>query len=354
MQPIGVGEAPFDWVMGRVLGGALPLVLGRQAHPRPAREGVRLVVAHVRHRFVRVDRTRSGERIERPRAVSPLPVERRVPPGRLTLPPAVGEPELGPFVPAVFHEGEILPARHGSIAEREGALEAPVPRSLVVEGEAATVVSDPDEAFLERARRQRRGPRLRSLVAAAAGRAVRGAERIRVEGVLDVREDELLVLLLVVQPELDDRTRVVVRVASLEAPHQPQDGVVDVAPVGEHLGERRARQEAPLAARRRRAHGLVVGVEQEREARVERAVADHVRAEHEGLEEPARVGEVPLGRARVGHRLHELVLGRERLGEGQRAGTDGAVSVEEGHGAAPRIARRPRRRPTCGGHRGVA
>src|ERR1019366_5075302 len=43
-----------------------------------------------------------------------------------------------------------------------------------------------------------------------------------------------------------------------------------------------------------------------------RSIAGARRLQHDGLEEPARVGEVPLGRARFGHRLQILVLGRKR------------------------------------------
>ncbi len=51
------------------------------------------------------------------------------------------------------------------------------------------------------------------------------------------------------------------------------------------------------------------------ETRVEGPVAHEVRREQEGLEEPGGVGQVPLGRAGVRHRLRELVLRRQRAGE---------------------------------------
>ena len=48
---------------------------------------------------------------------------------------------------------------------------------------------------------------------------------------------------------------------------------------------------------------------------VEAPVAGREGFEHEALEEPGHVREMPLGRADVGHRLHDRVLGRERLDE---------------------------------------
>ena len=58
---------------------------------------------------------------------------------------------------------------------------------------------------------------------------------------------------------------------------------------------------------------LVVGVEQEIELRIERAVAGEIRFEDHRLEEPGRMREMPFCRARVGHRLH----GRVGVGQGR-------------------------------------
>ena len=55
-----------------------------------------------------------------------------------------------------------------------------------------------------------------------------------------------------------------------------------------------------------------------------------MRPEHEGLEEPARVREMPLDRARVGHRLDRAILGRQRCGERFGRGADRAIARREG------------------------
>src|SRR5512143_498571 len=69
-----------------------------------------------------------------------------------------------------------------------------------------------------------------------------------------------------------------------------------------------------------RADALVIGVEAIFEALVEHAIAGQEALQQEGLEEPGGVREVPFGRARIVHRLDDLVLiaqwrrklGRER------------------------------------------
>ena len=119
--------------------------------------------------------------------------------------------------------------------------------------------------------------------------------------------------------------------ASLRSPACRCIACVDVAAIRVDLVERRARELPAARPVGPRPDPFVVRVEEELEGRVERPVAGGVRLQHERLEEPGRVGEVPLGRARVRHRLHQLILGRERRRQRQRARADRAVLVEEAH-----------------------
>ncbi len=61
-----------------------------------------------------------------------------------------------------------------------------------------------------------------------------------------------------------------------------------------------------------RADGVVVGVEKKAEVGVEELVGRARPLQHKLLEEPARMGEMPLGGTRVGHGLHDVVLGCQR------------------------------------------
>ena len=62
----------------------------------------------------------------------------------------------------------------------------------------------------------------------------------------------------------------------------------------------------PLADR------VVVGIEEVTERGIEQPVTRDVRRENKGLEEPRRMGAVPLRRTRVRHRSGRLILGAER------------------------------------------
>jgi hypothetical protein len=104
---------------------------------------------------------------------------------------------------------------------------------------------------------------------------------------------------------------------------------VDVGAVAAHLGHRRSRQQAAVWARIDLPDLLVVGVEQHIKAVTKRPVAGKVRLEQEGLEEPADVREVPLGRARDDRGLDDVVLDREGCAERLAAGADRAVVLEQ-------------------------
>src|SRR6185436_14448871 len=113
------------------------------------------------------------------------------------------------------------------------------------------------------------------------------------EQVLDVGEDQLLVLLLVVEAELEDRREIVLERAASRR-EERADVRVDVRAVGEDLRQRRPRDEAALGTRVLASHEVVVGIEENAEALVEGLVLREPGLENERLEEPARVGQVPL------------------------------------------------------------
>ena len=102
-------------------------------------------------------------------------------------------------------------------------------------------------------------------------------ERVRGQHVLEVGHQQLLVLLLVVQAEHDQRRDALEQlvVGGLE---QVEHVLVDVGAVAVDVGDRRARDQAALGAAVPFADGVVVRVEQVRVLRVERLVAGHVRA----------------------------------------------------------------------------
>ena len=170
-------------------------------------------------------------------------------------------------------------------------------------------------------RRSRRCPRGRacqlsgSIAKQAGGRqlAISRFERILGEGREDVGQEQLLVLLLVVDAELDQRQRF-----GRQRRQRALERLVDMSAIGADLVERRAAEHAAPGPRVTRAFAFVIAVEQEGVALVERAVAGDVIAQHEGLEEPGGVGEMPFGRRGVGERLDGGVGVRQRRGEVER------------------------------------
>jgi len=292
----------------------------------------------MRHRRVERERPQARQRHLQPRAavLGQLPVQRRLPALRLHGVPAVGQPQLRIRVAAGLDEREPLAVGHGARGQAERPQRDDVARRLVVERERRAGVARLDVAAVEPDPAGRRGRgRGRRVVA----HPHRRAQRVLREQVQQVGEDQLLVLLLVVQAQLD-------QVAGRGGqPRAQQVGhrLVDMLAVGAHLRQRRARQQAaarPLVAR---ADGVVVRVEQEAEALVEAPVAGAERREHELLEEPGGVREVPLAGARELGGLRRQVGVVQAVDQAQRGGTDFAIGIDRRrHGKA-------RREPRVGG-----
>ena len=100
--------------------------------------------------------------------------------------------------------------------------------------------------------------------------------------------------------------------ASLAGADQLFDRCVDMSAKCGDLVAVRPRNQTTLRARMPRTGRDIVGVEQIGEAFVEDAIAWEMRRKQELLEEPSGMRAVPFGRARIGHRLHDLILGGER------------------------------------------
>ena len=146
------------------------------------------------------------------------------------------------------------------------------------------------------------------------GRLVRRQERVAPEGVQDIGEDQLLVLLLVIQPELDQESGCFQR-GRRRVAKEGKHGGVHMFAVGVNLGQAGPRQHPAMRPRMARTERFVIGIEQMRVARIERAVTRRMGRKHDRLEKPAGVREVPFDRTRVGHGLDALVLGGQARGQ---------------------------------------
>ncbi len=207
-----------------------------------------------------------------------------------------------------------------------------VPRRFVVEAEPLPFVADRVNAgrhIDKTARALRCARRLPMRVIDRIGRILR-------EGVQDVGEQQFLVLLLVMQADLQDREHAH-GIGHRHLGDQPFDRGIDVSAIAGDVGGIRPRDQPALRAGVARTGGNVIGVEQKRKAFVEDFVARIVRYQQELLEKPGDVRAMPFGRRGIGHRLHDLVLGR------QMRGTRLRFRAHAAEGIAPTLARVIRR-----------
>jgi hypothetical protein len=210
--------------------------------------------------------------------------------------------------------------------------------ALFVEREPRAIVTDQMNTGNERVDRRRR--RRRALASRPLPIGVVGRMRLVLrEGVEDIGEHQFLMLLLVMQSDLDDRGHRFEIVRGLD---QRGHGRVDVGAVRGRFNDTRPRYKAALRPLLPRARRHVIRVEQIGEALVEHAIARYERTQQKMLEEPGHVGAVPLDRARVRHRLHDLILGAERRGAALRLSAHRAEGVEPITGASEHCRAQPR------------
>src|SRR5213078_2246195 len=165
-------------------------------------------------------------------------------------------------------------------------------RTLVVETVSSALETDAMDAGRQgyksgRARGARRPPLTR----------IDGRHGILRKSVQDVGEQKLLMLLLVMQPDLENPQHFR-QLRVLRALEQSLDARVDMGAEGGNAFAVGPREEPPPRPRVARPGGDVVGIEEIWEL----------------LEEPSRVRAMPFSRAGVRHRLHQLVLGAQGSG----------------------------------------
>jgi hypothetical protein len=128
---------------------------------------------------------------------------------------------------------------------------------------------------------------------------------------LDIGEQQFLMLLFVVQAQLDQVKKLGARIIGQQIHHRRVHSLAK----GKHLLQRRAGYQSAMRARVHRPDRLIVGVEQEMPGRVTWFVRG-IAAEHEMLEEPRRVREMPFAGTGIRHRLYQEILGAQASNQG--------------------------------------
>ena len=129
---------------------------------------------------------------------------------------------------------------------------------------------------------------------------------------LDVGQQQFLVLLLMLQPQCDELQQFVL-CSLVRACQQIQHARINLSPPGQHLRQRGAADKAPIGARILVANAVVITVEQNAEAGIKGFETRLKPFQHKSFEKPGHMGQMPLGRAGVGHGLKLAVLGAQRL-----------------------------------------
>src|SRR5664279_449978 len=178
-----------------------PFEFSWESGSRPARKGVGLVIADVTNRLAQFQWLHTLNGVMPPLAIALLPVQRSAPLIVANPVPAVRKPQLGGAVSVVAYEFEILAVDHQPRGQAKSFQINIVPRTLVVEREALACKTDAIDPFVEapplRGGDGGRGTPCMTLL----GCTKRWPERIRPQPILYVGDDQLLMLLLMVDPE---------------------------------------------------------------------------------------------------------------------------------------------------------
>ncbi len=134
--------------------------------------------------------------------------------------------------------------------------------------------------------------------------------RVLPEEVFEIRDHQLLVLLLVVETDGDGK----LQIAEVTALQYPNHVIIDVLAICEDFLDAGPRDHSTSRTRKLVADRVVVRVEQHPEIRGKVAIAIDGGFQHQRLEKPGRVRQMPLDGTGVRHRLDGAILCRQRLG----------------------------------------
>ena len=149
--------------------------------------------------------------------------------------------------------------------------------------------------------------------------AIGRLQGVAAEAIEQVHQQQLLVLLLVLQAQLH---QLQLGGALIQLSQHGQHGPIHLRPPGQHLGQGRAAEQAPLGPGVAGADGVVVAVENKAPGLGSwligpRQASLQLGPQHKLLKEPGGVAQVPLGRAGVGHPLQAEVLWLQGGHQGQ-------------------------------------
>src|SRR5205807_472011 len=208
-------------------------------------------------------------------------------------------------------EPQAFPTRRSSDLQTEGRNQHFVAGRLVVEMEAARFAPNLIKVlFKSLGLLWRHRPfafsHLRNML-------VRRAQRVDPEGVLDIGDNQLLVLLFMVGAQLRGGQHVFGKSGSSQ---QLVHVLIHIAAVSLYFLQRGTGKRVAQCFLGLRAYGVVVGVKEVPKLRMEWTVAFQMSRKQKSFKEPTGMRQVPFGRAGFRAGLHHLVFRAERRYQG--------------------------------------
>ena len=271
---------------------AFPFSLARQTSARPARIGIRLKIADMADRCCSGGGAQTVQTERQPCRTLTLPIERRLPAVCVLQFPTFRQPELLPRVATISYEISIFGV--GDRAQRDlvGFEKNTVTRQFMVKTKPATGVTEAMHAvglrhpFIQH----------RRWFDSAWCRRINRLQRVAREQMLQVGKEQFLMPLLMLHTALHHRPRR--RCSSIQ---QGSDTTVDMAPIDQHLCERRARQHATLCR-------PIRGIKHAAKLRMKGLIAGDQCLQHMSLEKPGGMCEMPFDRSRTGPGLQRAIF----------------------------------------------
>src|SRR6266702_8869746 len=153
-------------------------------------------------------------------------------------------------------------------------------------------------------------------------------ERIAGEHMFDVRNHQFLMLLFMLQTQYKDG-RNCCQLSLIELFQQVKDVLIDIAAVPVGLLDGGPGDQTAIGSAVPFSQRVVVGIKQVRILWMKGLVTRNCWKKQEGLEKPVDVGEMPLGRADIWHRLNDVIFGDKRLTQVLREAANLLVLLDE-------------------------
>ena len=144
----------------------------------------------------------------------------------------------------------------------------------------------------------------------------------------DVGDDQFLVLLFMMEAKRNDG-RELCQLPLIEPLQQLNDTLIDIPAVGIRLLDGGPGDQPTFGPAMPFSKRIVIRVEEVRVLWMQRPVIRNCRKEQEGLEKPADVGEMPLGRADIWHGLNDIIFGDQGFAQVLRKAANVLVLLNE-------------------------